>query len=140
MFVIDGIVNTYLTSCFMFVKAILFICWCLRIIKNVVVTGNCDSGDNYRRKYINVFDFVNKLKFAFIDKNELSRDLYSIRNILAVAFKVIFYPIYENYFTLWIFKDYRSKKDKTYFGNLELNEEFSLIYQNFCTLSNSMIF
>ena len=52
MFVIDGIANTYLTSCFM-------------VVKNVVVTGNSDSRDNCKRKYINVFDFVNKLKFPF---------------------------------------------------------------------------
>ena len=71
-----------------------------RIIKNVVVTGNSDSRDNCRRKYRNVFDFVNKLKFEFIDDNEFSRDLNSIKNILSVAFKIIFYPKYKNYFKL----------------------------------------
>ena len=64
------------------------------------MTGNSDSRDNCKRKYINVFDFVNKLKFPFIDDNEFSRDLNSIKNILAVAFKIIFYPKYKNYFKL----------------------------------------
>ena len=59
------------------------------------MTGNSDSRDNCRRKYVNVFDFVNKLKFPFIDDNEFSRDLNSISNILAVAFKVFFYPKYK---------------------------------------------